>query len=261
MTISDVGRFVTALVVVALASQPANGQARSKRPSSNPDSVRLAADLFFRAVADERWEVAAALVDTVAIRRRVAEQVRNPPERARRELTVEDFIRMDSTKPRVVAEYEAKRYREQVAKFDAGQMLGHEFFGVRSIQELRALSTLEASARYIQAQDFRMLIREQVLEQARKAGCSMSASAALAPISLHRIIAVALANDTLAYVLHDDGMFGTHVDRGPPTDPMLMQLRLHAQGWRVYPTPGMLGRSGIGFGPMQCDSVSGRPRR
>jgi hypothetical protein len=218
----------------------------------------LAADLFFRAVADERWEVAASMVDTVAIRRLVAEHVRNPPERLRREMTVDDFIRMDSTKPRIVAEYELKRYREQTARFDVGSMLAYEFFGVRSIDDLRALSTLEASARYLQAQDNRTQIREQ----ARKSGCAMNVSALMPPVAFHRIIAVALANDTIAYVLHDDGMFGTRVDRGSPINPTVMQLRLRAQTWRVYPAPGLLGLTGsIGFGAVQCDSVSGRPRR
>lgn len=231
MTISNAGRLATVLFAVALASSDASAQTGSKRPLSNPDSVRLAADLFFRAVADERWDVAASMVDTIAIRRLVAEQARNPPERVRREMTVDDFLRMDSTKPRVVAEYEAKRYREQIAKFDAGQMLANEFFGVRSIEELRALTTLEAGARYIQAQDFRMLIREQAREQARKAGCDMNAIAALAPVSLHRIIAVGLANDTVAYVLHDDAMFKTSRDPDPLIEPMVMQLRLHAEVW------------------------------
>jgi hypothetical protein len=257
MTISDVGRLATVLFVAALASSNASAQTGSKRPLSNPDSVRLAADLFFRAVADERWEVAASMVDTVVIRRLVAEQVRNPPERVRREMTVDDFLRMDSTKPRVVAEYELKRYREQTAKFDVASALAYEFSGVRSIDDLRALSTLEASARYLQAQDIRTLIREH----ARRSGCGMNESGHMAPVAFHRIIAVALANDTLAYVLHDDGMLGTRVDQGSPINPTVMQLRLRAQAWRVYPAPGLLGLTGIGFSSTQCDSTRGRSRR
>lgn len=257
MTIRTVGRLATVLFVVALASSDAGAQAGSKRPQSNPDSVRLVADLFFRAVADERWELAASMVDTVAIRRLVVEQLRNPPQRTRHEMTVDDFMRMDSTKPRVVAEYELKRYREQMAKFDEGGMLAYQFSGVRSIDELRALSTVEASARYIQAQDIRTLIREH----ARKAGCAMNESALMAPVAFHRIIAVALANDTLAYVLHDDGMLGTRVDQASPINPTVMQLRLRAQAWRVYPAPGLLGLTGIGFSSTQCDSTRGRSRR
>ena len=57
-------------------SAPAQGTAR--RASASPDSVRLVADLFFRAVADERWDAAAALVDTTVIRRLVAEQPQRP---------------------------------------------------------------------------------------------------------------------------------------------------------------------------------------
>jgi hypothetical protein len=256
MTISDLGRFATTLVVMALAWHPANAQMGSKRPASNPDTVRLAADLFFRAVADERWEVAASMVDTVAVRRLVAEQLRNPPERARRELTIDDFMRTDSTKPRIVAEYELKRYREQMAKFGEGEMLAYQFSGVRSIDELRALSILEASARYIQAQDIRTAIREM----ARKSGCGMT-NGAMPPVAFHRIVAVALANDTVAYVLHDDAMFGARVDPGPPLAPMVMLLTLRGHLWRVYPSPGMLSRQSMAVGVTRCDSARGRPGR
>ena len=257
MTIRTVGRLATVLFVVALASSDASAQTGPKRPQSNPDSVRLVADLFFRAVADERWGMAASMVDTVAIRRLVVEQLRNPPQRTRHEMTIDDFMRMDSTKPRVVAEYELKRYREQMAKFDEGGMLAYQFSGVRSIDELRALSTLEASARYIQAQDIRTAIREM----ARKSGCGMNLGAMMPPIAFHRIVAVALANDTVAYVLHDDAMFGSRIDPGPLVEPMLMQLTLRGHLWRVYPSPGMLSRQGVGFGAMQCDSARGRPGR
>jgi hypothetical protein len=49
--------------VLAVAS-PAHAQPASRRPQGNADRVRLVADLFFRAVADEHWERAASMVGT-----------------------------------------------------------------------------------------------------------------------------------------------------------------------------------------------------
>ena len=192
------------------------------------------------------------MLDTGAIRRLVAEQLRRPRDLVRqRELTADDFMRMDSTKPRAVAEYEAKRYREQIAKFDPGETLSYEFAGVRSIEELRALTTLEASARFLQARDFRTQFRER----SRMSGCGDGRITL--PVTLQRIIGVALASDTIAYVLHDDGLFSENRDAVAPIDPMVMQLRLREGHWRVVPSLTLLGRSGMAYS-VGCDSTNRR---
>jgi hypothetical protein len=246
------GLVSTAIVAVALAAGSGTAQSSPRRPQSTPDSVRFTVDLFFRAIADERWPVAAAMLDTSAIRRLVAEQLRRPRDLVRqRELTADDFMRMDSTKPRAVAEYEAKRYREQIAKFDPGETLSYEFSGVRSIEELRALTTLEASARFLQARDFRTQFRER----SRMSGCGDGHITL--PVALQRIIGVALASDTIAYVLHDDGLFSGNRDAVAPIDPMVMQLRLREGHWRVVPSLTLLGRSNMAYS-FGCDSTSRR---
>lgn len=98
----------------------------------------------------------------------------------------------------------------------------------------------------------------QLRERARKAGCGTSGMTI--PFAFHRIMGVAMANDTVAYVLHEDGVFATRDEIGISIDPMIMQLRLRPQGWRVFPTPTTLGRTGIAYQMSQCDSGGGRPR-
>ena len=152
-------RVVTGLlasVAITLGSAGPSGAQSPRRAASSPDSARLVADLFFRALADEKWEVAASMLDTTVIRRIMNQRLRRPPQRNPDAPTIQDFLRDDPAKPIAVAEYELKRYRDQVAKFDAGEMFSHEFDGVRSLEELRALSTLQAAARYLQAQDERI---------------------------------------------------------------------------------------------------------
>src|SRR5690349_17571194 len=86
----QVAALTLGLALTALGAHRLAAQAR--RAVSSPDSARLVADLFFRAIADEKWEAAAGLLDTAAIRRMVAEQLGQHPERNRREMTVEDFM-------------------------------------------------------------------------------------------------------------------------------------------------------------------------
>src|SRR5688500_17840635 len=108
-----------AAIVVGLSAgifspltRPVGGQPPPRRAHVSPDSARQVADLFFRAVADEQWDAAAAFVDTTAVRRMVLERMRwRRSEPTAREMTIEDFMRDDPQKPRVVAEYELKRWR------------------------------------------------------------------------------------------------------------------------------------------------------
>ena len=110
---------VACLAMTTMLGIPTGVGAQStRRPQAHPDSVRLVADLYFRAVADERWDAAAAFVDTTAVRRLVAEQLRRPPRAVRREMTIEDFMQDDPNKPRVVAEYQLKQYQQSASRFD-----------------------------------------------------------------------------------------------------------------------------------------------
>lgn len=146
-----------------------------------------------------------------------------------------------------------RRFREQTARFDVDPV-AYEFAGMRSIAEVGLLSALQATARYIQAQDFRVYMRET----ARRSGCGDSVADA-PPFTVHRILGTAVAADTVAYVLHDDGLFASDSVRTMTMDPMVMQLRLRGGSWRILPGPTLLRRSGMAFGSMGCDSTGRRP--
>jgi len=239
-------------IVIAALGSTRRVQAQARRAISSPDSARLVADLFFRAIAGEKWEAAAALLDTTAMRRMVAEQLLQRPGPGRREMTVDDFMRGDPNKPREVAEYELKRFRDQVAKRDSGERFSREFYGVRSAAELRALSTIQVAARYLQAKDQRVQFREFL----RQSGCPDSTLAM--PFHVHRILATALANDSVAYLLHDDS---PALNRSGYSEfPSVMILRLRSDRWVIVPTPMFMGPGGIAiFGDGPCDSTRRRP--
>lgn len=251
-------RVAVVLLASGLAAlgPPRHGCAQApRRAVVSADSARLVADLFFRAIADEKWEAAASLVDTTAVRRLVTQRLRERRQFPAREMTIDDFMRDDPKKPLTVAEYELKRYREQMASIDASNAFSFEFLGIRSAEELRALSTLQATVRFLQAKDMRMQMREYL----RRSGCADSTFRM--PFSVHRIIATALANDSVAYVLHQDGMFTPVRDAEYPIDPFVMQLRLRGGRWLIVPTPTLMSGNGMGFatvGGATCDSTSHR---
>jgi hypothetical protein len=243
-------RTALALALVVATVHEADAQSPSRRAQSSADTVRLAADLFFRAVADERWTTAATMVDTTLVRFVVAQRLRWQQQFRQPELTVEDFMRDDPAKPRIVAEYEFKRYRERTAPID-GDFISAEFAGVRSLRELARLTSLEATARYLEAQDSRVQIREA----ARRAGCPDSTSRP--PVSLRHIVGVALTSDTVAYVLHDDGSPRDESDGLPRLEPMVMQMRLRGSAWTIIPGSALLRSPALPVVPTQC----GTPRR
>ena len=173
------------------------------------------------------------MMDTTLVRFIVAQRLRWQQQFTRPDLTIDDFLRDDPAKPRAVAEYELKRYRDRSLSVD-GDVLSYEFAGVRSLLELARLTLLEATVRYIQAQDARV----QQREAARRGGCPDSVPRV--PASLRRIVGVALASDTVAFVLHEDGTPKDEADGLPRLEPMVMQLRLRGGSWTIMPGRALL---------------------
>jgi hypothetical protein len=218
-------RWTVAVTLLMVSSAPAAVRAQAHRPQSNVDSVRLAADVFFRAVADEHWQAAAAMMDTTLMRFIVAQRLRWQPQMA-------------------------SRGRER-ATLSGGDALSYEFAGIQSVLDLAGLSSVEATARYLQAQDSRVQLRDA----ARRAGCA--ASDARSPATLRRIVGVALASDTVAFVLHEEQAPRDETDGLPRLEPMVMQLRLRGSLWMFIPGCALL-RSPASLGtPLLCDN----PRR
>jgi hypothetical protein len=92
----------------------------------------------------------------------------------------------------------------------------------------------------------------------RRAGCGEPTERG--PVSLHRIVGVAVSADTTAYVLHEDALLAREEEPAiPPADPMVMRLRLRDGVWRILPSRGLLRPTGTVFSYARCDST-GRPR-
>ena len=241
--------------LLALGSA-ANAQT-GRRPQASADSARLVADLFFRAVADERWEAAARFVDTIPIKRKVAEHVRNARSSMPTFLTIEEIMEHDPKMPREVAEYQLQQARDRAKNFNPAEFIAYEFADVNSIHELEALSALDATARHLQALDSRWALRKSIA----KSGCG-SPDAGPLPAPIHKILAAALGSDSVAYVLHESREFDMPPDATADLyfDPMVMRLRLGPQGWRIVPSRSMLSPMNSFVSQVTCDSTQQRKR-
>jgi hypothetical protein len=241
------GVFSAAIVALAVVARAGTAQPTTRHRQSHPDSVRVTADLFFRAVADERWDVAALLTDTNAVRQLVLQRLQWRTEFVPHELTIADFMRDDPAKPRAVAEYELKRFRERMAEPPTNP-IAFEFSGVKSIDELAALSAHEATARFLQAQDDRVRVREM----ARKSGCPAFSR----PFAVQRILGVVLVSDTVAFVLHEEGdVEASRATELAVSGPSVMQLRLRAGAWQIRPGYDLLRQLTRTVASVSCDST------
>ena len=214
---------VACVAIMTLGTPSGLGAQSTRRPQAHADSVRLVADLYFRAVVDERWDAAAGFVDTTAVRR--------------------------------LAEYQLKQYQQSAGRFDPGGILAYEFAGIRSIDALRALTIPQATVAYIKATDFRVQIREQ----ARLSGCGDTTTTVSGPYSIRRIVATAVASDTAAYVLYDDGMFAS-MNPAYPGEPSVLILRWRGSSWKIHPSSLRSRSMSFGVG-MVCDSTQRKPPR
>ena len=171
--------------------------------SANERAVRAVVDSFFAAITRERWDSAAALLDLTRFEPYFKERVRSARSALpQREMTVEDMMADDSTMPRAVAEWQIA----QMNKFRGMQNFGdmsYEFAGVHTQHELFALTVPEAAARWLEAQDE----RTQMREARRRSGCPLTIGVPEFPEIKHNVLAVALGDDSTAYVVHTDDRF------------------------------------------------------
>lgn len=110
---------------------------------------------------EARWDDAARFVDLGVVsttRDRFVRKARGqkPPPK----LTAEYFLQTDSTMPRAVAEYSARRFNERVP---AVNLIAHEYARVFSLDTLAQLPLAEVAARWLEAKDERWMIRLTLL--------------------------------------------------------------------------------------------------
>jgi hypothetical protein len=215
-------RFPVVMALIAFCvSRPMSAQPANER------AVRAVADSFFAAIARERWDSAAALLDLTGFEPYFKDRVSSARSALpQREMTVEDMMANDSTMPRAVAEWQVAQIKKYHGMESFGDM-SHEFAGVHTQHELFALTVSEAAARWLEAQDE----RTQMREARRRSGCSLSLVPPEFPAPKHNVLAVALRDDSTAYVVHTDDRFGPN--QFAMQSERIMVLRRRGGRWRI----------------------------
>jgi hypothetical protein len=212
--------------------------------SAGERAVRAVVDSFFAAVAREKWDSAAAMIDLTRFEPYFREQVSNARGALpQHEMTVEDMMAGDSTMPRAVAEWEVARMK----KFRAMQQFGdmsYEFAGVRTQHDLFALTVPEATSRWIEAQDERTQLREAM----RRMGCSLASIPMEIPGAKRSVLAIALGDDSTAYAIHTDDRFSGN--QLWLEGERVMVLHRRSGRWRIEPKRDLLhpGNASMGMG-------------
>jgi len=216
------------------------GQTPSER------AVRAVVDSFFAAIKRERWDSAVALIDLSRFEPYFKQQVQNARSAIPQpEMTVEDMMASDSTMPRAVAEWQVAQMNKYRGMRKFGDM-SYEFAGVHSQHELFALTVPEAASRWLEAQDGRTQMREAF----RQSGCSPKDL----PTELYtvkpRVLGVAIADDSTAYVVHDDNrfsgeLFGSELER-------VMVLHRRGGHWRIDTRQDLLRPGNLAVGMIDC---------
>ncbi len=257
------GRCVCPLLVVlasCLLSAPAASQTRSPRQ---------VAEAFFAAVAAEKWREAAAFLDLQSFDSYRKLQIANSRDDSPYpELKADDLMRREPKMPRAVAEYQIQQVQEM--RNERGRWLSLEFARIADADALESLSTVDAAARWIEAQDYRYKMQLADAE-AKSRGCNVpSVGAALVENwPPHRIVGE-VVNDSTSYVLHIDTWRGLpdSVDRPSPLPagaedpdagkrewfepaPLVMQLRRVSGKWLIVGGYGLL-NSGVTVMATEC---------
>lgn len=190
---------------MAIATPSIALRAQTSPSQSDTDRVRAIGDLFFRAVADERWKDAAAFIDSVSMRR-------------------------------IVTGYAMQRRTAQAAS----DVVSWEFAGLKSPREVATLDLLDATALYVQARDERVVLREQT----RRAGCPVQ-TGPLTNYRVRHILGVVIASESLAYLLHTTNVAEEYGDLSAYPTPAIMQLVRRHGRWQITPRSDLLSPTGF----------------
>ena len=124
--------------------------------------------------------------------------------------------------------------------------MSYEFAGVHTQHELFALSVPEAASRWLEAQDERTQMREAF----RRSGCSPTIIPPEFPAAKRSVLAVALSDDSTAYVVHSDDRFGP-TQFGAESE-RVMVVRRRGGRWRIETRQDLLRPGNMGFGMSEC---------
>jgi hypothetical protein len=240
-------------MLVAAVAVP--NAARSQTPTER--AVRAVVDSFFDAIRQEKWESAAGFVEIARFETYFKQVVGNARSALPQpDMTAEQLMAQDSTMPRAVAEWQVAQWKKYGGTRPAFGDMSHEFAGVHSQQDLFALKLPEAVARWLEAQDERTQMRNSW----RLMGCPLADLPSF-PGAKRFVLAVAIANDSAAYVVHSDDRFA-----GAPQDMSFYSdterlMRLHRSGgaWRIELRPDLLRPMNMGFSMGECPKPKKKP--
>jgi len=254
-------RTRAACILIVMLAIPAMGAyaQQSDSVSQNPTAV---AEAFFHAIAAAQWKEAAGYLDLDAFESFWHSQIEQAREsRVGPPVTADRLMRSDTSMPRAVAEYEARRLNENRA--NDSRYLGHQFADITSVDSLAALTVLDAAARWLEARDIRYSMRRSIEAAKARGQCVPNVPAdSLIPPQPLRIVLGTIVRDTEAYVLNSGAE--PDLSRLPPAmswlapPPNVLQLRRRGAAWRIIGARDMLGNGDQIIGIASCESAPKR---
>ena len=201
-------------------------------------------DHFLKAQQAEQWSEAASYLDPEALERIRQREISQYSDANFPHWTVEQFMKNDPEMPREVAEYELKRMNK-LRKSRAMQIpWSYEFADANTVEELRKFTRDELGVSWVKAHDLAYRSRQSVAacEQIRSESAAAIAKR-VASMRTYRILGE-IVNDSMAYVLKEDGFEGKPSnpleDVGIILPPENFMLRKVAATWKLLP---FIGRS------------------
>ncbi|MBM4188998.1 MAG: hypothetical protein FJ206_16995 [Gemmatimonadetes bacterium] len=215
--------FRTCLLSVAIVAAP--------RPSSAQNTPSETASRFLEAWNARRWSQAAALLDLDQFDRFRQDFIARSRQAGGRRptMTVEELRRMDPDMPREAAEYQVRRMEEEARRY--ADPTPFEFARVSSASALRALSTAEAAARWLESRDPQWQVRMQF----EQAGCPPPDDLDGVPLPSRRLVGVVEDRRETVYAVYQEERAADDTPAWAGGDVFVMQLRLVRGRWTVQP--------------------------
>jgi len=242
------GHRIGAVIAAVLFFAGSRGAAQT----TGAKAARATVDSFFAAVEREEWDSAAAMLDLARFEPFLKSAVANARSAIpQRPMTVEDLMATDSTMPRAVAEWQISQMRKGAVEDQS--YLSWQFAGITTPRDLFALTIPAAAARWLEAQDERMKMRDAW----RKQGCPLSELPAFPPAK-RLVLATAASDDSTVYVVHNDDRFGSIGPDNLTFGERVMRLHLVNGRWRIEPREDLLRPFGMGFAGFAFDCPKAR---
>ena len=218
------GRLLVTAVSLAVATL-------SPTPAAGQFSPREAATGFLQAWNARLWTETARFLDLDSFdrfRRDFITRARRQPEEGPQP-SVEELLRRNPDMPREAAEYQIRMMREQQRRF--ADPTPYEFARVASATALRALTSDEAAARWLESRDPRWQVRMQY----EQAGCPAPTDLNDIPLPRRRLIGVVADGDSTTDALFKENRGDDKAPAWVGDDVSIMELALRRGRWVVVP--------------------------